>query len=76
MQTMKQSTTPAMLVAASLGLNIDASPGGIQRSERAGQEALVASTDMPKEMRPCREAFEKDPAGGMETRRHRSRHAL
>ncbi|WP_424958446.1 hypothetical protein [Hyphomicrobium sp. 1Nfss2.1] len=29
------------------------------RSEREGQQALVASTDMPKEMRPSREAFEK-----------------
>jgi len=33
-------------------------PGGIAAQERAGQRVLVASTDMPKELRPSREAFE------------------
>lgn len=51
--------TPAMLRAALEGRNIDASPGGIMRSERAGQQELVASSDVPKEMFPDRAAFEK-----------------
>lgn len=36
-----------------------ATPGGIEAQEKAGQKALVASADMPKIMRPSREAFEK-----------------
>lgn len=51
--------TPAMLKAALEGRAVDATPAGIERSERAGQEALVASSDMPKKMSPGRDAFEK-----------------
>lgn len=51
--------TPAMLKAALEGRNVDATPSGIERSEKAGQQALVASSDMPKQMSPNREAFEK-----------------
>ena len=36
-----------------------AAPGAIEAQERAGQRALVSSSDMPKELRPSREAFEK-----------------
>lgn len=51
--------TPAMLRAAAEGRNIlDATPQGIERSERDGQQALVASTNMPKEMSPDRALFE------------------
>lgn len=56
-------TNPAALSAAAKGdfanAIIAATPGGIERQEKAGQQALVASTDMPKEMSPSREAFEK-----------------
>jgi len=34
-------------------------PGGIEAQEKAGQKALVASTNMPKEMLPSKEDFEK-----------------
>lgn len=37
---------------------VAATPGGIEAQEKAGQAALVASADMPKELRPSREAFE------------------
>jgi hypothetical protein len=37
---------------------VAAVPGGIERQEAAGQAALVASTNMPIEMSPSREAFE------------------
>jgi hypothetical protein len=54
--------TPAALAAAANGdlhnAMIAATPGGIEGQERAGQAVLVASTDMPKEMSPSREAFE------------------
>lgn len=54
---------PAALRAAAEGdfanAILAATPGGIERQEKAGQAALVASTDMPKEMSPSREAFEK-----------------
>lgn len=33
-------------------------PGGIEAQEAAGQRALVASTNMPKDMRPGREVYE------------------
>lgn len=51
--------TPGMIKAAVEGLSVDATPAGILRSERAGQQQLVASTNMPKDMHPSREAFEK-----------------
>jgi hypothetical protein len=38
---------------------VAATPGGIEAQEKRGQMALVASSDMPKEMWPNREAFEK-----------------
>lgn len=60
METMK--TNPAALTAALRGDYANAAvasvPGGIERQERGGQEALVRSTLMPKEMRPDRRAFE------------------
>lgn len=55
--------TPAALSALAQGdisnAIVAGTPGGIEASEKAGQIALVASTDMPKELRPSREAFEK-----------------
>lgn len=63
---MKQNAmrlTPAALAAAAKGglrnAMVAATPGGIEAQEKAGQTALVASTDMPLELRPSREAFEK-----------------
>lgn len=54
---------PASLKAALAGdmenAMIAATPGGIERQEKAGQAALVNSTAMPLKMRPSREAFEK-----------------
>lgn len=54
---------PAALAAAARGdlhnALTAATPGGIEAQEKAGQALLVASTNMPKEMRPSREAFEK-----------------
>ncbi len=38
---------------------IAATPGGIEAQEKHGQELLVKSTDMPIELLPNREAFEK-----------------
>ena len=37
---------------------VAATPGGIEQQEKAGQTALVQSTDMPLELAPSREAFE------------------
>ena len=53
--------TPAMLRAAVEGRNImDATPAGIELSEKAGQTALVNSTDMPLDMgREGQAAYEK-----------------
>lgn len=54
---------PAALGAALRGdygnAVVASTPGGIEAQEKRGQTALVASTNMPKEMRPSREAFEK-----------------
>lgn len=50
--------TPAQIVARIQGLNVDATPAGIMRSERVGQQELVASTNMPKSMHPSRDTFE------------------
>lgn len=38
---------------------VAATPGGIERQEKDGQTALVASTNMPLDLRPNREAYEK-----------------
>lgn len=38
---------------------VAATPGGIEAQEAAGQAELVASTNMPKDMSPSREAYEK-----------------
>jgi hypothetical protein len=58
-----EALNPAALRAAASGdiknFLVASTPGGIERQEKAGQQALVASTDMPKEMSPSREAFEK-----------------
>jgi hypothetical protein len=52
--------TPAMLRAAAEGRSImDATPEGIVRSEKIGQMDVVASTKMPKEMHPNRQAYER-----------------
>lgn len=55
---------PAALIAAARGdienAIVASTPGGIERQEKAGQAALVASTNMPLEMSPSREAFEKE----------------
>lgn len=54
---------PAALVALAKGdfenAAIASRPGGIEAQERSGQQALVGSMDMPKELHPSREAFEK-----------------
>lgn len=53
---------PAALSAALAGdldnALVASTPGGIERQEAAGQKALVASTNMPKELHPSKEAFE------------------
>jgi hypothetical protein len=55
--------TPAAITAAMKGdlanFLVAATPGGIERQEAAGQQALVKSTNMPKEMRPHPAAYEK-----------------
>lgn len=55
------SMNPAALGALAKGdldnFTVAATPGGIEAQEKAGQQALVASTDMPKEL--DRAAFEK-----------------
>lgn len=62
-KTAKPNLTPVALAAAARGdldnFLIAATPGGIEAQEKAGQALLVASTNMPKEMHPSREAFEK-----------------
>lgn len=54
--------TPAALAAAAKGdlenARLAATPGGIEAQERTGQALLVASSNMPIEMRPSRQAFE------------------
>lgn len=54
---------PAALKAAISGdfanAMVASTPGGIEAQEKRGQAALVASTNMPKEMHPGREAFER-----------------
>jgi hypothetical protein len=54
--------TPAALGALARGdldnFMVAATPGGIERQQKAGQAALVNSTYMPKEMSPNREMFE------------------
>jgi hypothetical protein len=62
-KTSKSNLTPAALAAAARG-DLDnfltaATPGGIEAQEKTGQALLVASSNMPKEMWPSREAFEK-----------------
>lgn len=56
-------TNPAALSAFAKGdmdnFLVASTPGGIEAQEKAGQALLVASTNMPKELRPSREAFEK-----------------
>lgn len=37
---------------------VASTPGGIEAQEKAGQQMLVASSDLPKDMSPNREAFE------------------
>jgi hypothetical protein len=52
--------TPAMLKAAFKGRDLLAgTPEAIIASEKAGQTELVSSTNMPKELYPNQEAFEK-----------------
>lgn len=57
------SGNPAAIAALARGdlknARVAATPGGIEAQEKAGQQALVASTDMPKDMSPDRAAFEK-----------------
>lgn len=54
---MKQYTNPAALALAGLGHHATAArydtPGGIERHEKMGQEALVASTLFPRAMTPA-----------------------
>lgn len=61
MRSSELRMTPAALAAAAEGdlrnALVAATPGGIEASEKAGQQALVASTDMPKQL--DRAAFEK-----------------
>ncbi len=56
-------TNPAGLSALMKGdvenFLVASTPGGIQAQEKAGQTALVNSTNMPKTLRPSREAYEK-----------------
>lgn len=55
-------TNPAAISALAKGdidnFNVASRPGGIEAQEKAGQSALVTSTDMPLDLSPSREAFE------------------
>lgn len=55
-------TNPAALSALAKGdfenFIVASKPGGIEAQEKAGQGALVASTNMPLELTPSKEAFE------------------
>lgn len=57
------TTNPAAIAALAKGdienAKVASTPGGIEAQEKAGQTALVQSTDMPAEMRPNQEAFER-----------------
>jgi hypothetical protein len=59
---MNKGNNPAAISALAKGdlenFLVASTPGGIEAQEKRGQEALVASTNMPKEMSPNREAFE------------------
>lgn len=56
-------TNPAALSALIKGdienTIVASTPGGIEAQEKAGQTDLVASANMPREMKPNRKAFEK-----------------
>jgi hypothetical protein len=58
-----KTTNPAASSALARGdlenFVVAATPGGIEAQEKRGQMALVNSTDIPKQMSPSREAFEK-----------------
>lgn len=62
MSSVKNTGNPAAIAALAKGDFVNAlvasTPGGIERSEKAGQVALVNSTRIPKEMSPDRETFE------------------
>lgn len=59
----KDMTNPAALAAFANGdienALVASTPGGIEAQEKRGQQTLVQSTDMPLELRPNKEAFEK-----------------
>lgn len=56
----RKPAAAAALVAGDIAnAIIAATPGGIEAQEKAGQTALVNSTNMPIEMSPDRAAFEK-----------------
>lgn len=56
-------SNPAALSALAKGdmenFRAASTPGGIEAQEKAGQESLLQTTDMPKELRPNRASFEK-----------------
>lgn len=61
--TERQTAVNPAALAALAGGNLEnfivaSTPGGIEAQERRGQADLVASTTMPLELRPSREAFE------------------
>ncbi len=56
----KPKTTPVMLAAAVLGLPVDATPAGIEKSERDGQVKFTFDETLPIKMDPgCKETLEK-----------------
>lgn len=63
MKNSEMKMNPAAIIAAVKGdiqnALTAATPGGIEAQEKTGQALLVASSDMPQDMRPSREAFEK-----------------
>jgi hypothetical protein len=56
---MNSAALSALLNGDTENFLVAATPGGIEAQEKAGQLALVGSTDMPIVMKPSRESFEK-----------------
>lgn len=56
-------TNPAALSALAKGdienFMVAATPGGIEAQEKRGQQALMQTTDMPLELRPSKDVWEK-----------------
>lgn len=58
MNTLNPAALDALLKGDLKNYETASRPGGIEAQEKAGQQELVASTNMPKELQPNQEAFE------------------